>query len=88
MNIATFFGNVLSEKTGLKVVPCAGLIRLSIKKAGKTPENVSFLELKSIFQKEFKEKLKGIGIDDVQGIIKHMVTELIKNQSLFTMSAR
>ena len=88
MNVATFFGNVLSEKTGLKVVPCAGLIRLSIKKAEKTPENVSFSDLKSIFQKELRERLEGIGIDDVQGIIKHMVTELIKNQSLFTMSAR
>ena len=88
MNIATFFGNVLAEKTGLKVVPCAGLVRLSIKKAGKTPENVSFPELKSIFQKELREKLEGIGTDDVNGIVKHIVTELIKNQSLFTMSAR
>ena len=88
MNIATFFGNVLSEKTGLNVVPCAGLLRLSIKKAGKTPENVSLSDLKSIFQKELREKLEGLGIDDVPGIVKHMVTELIKNQSLFTMSAR
>ena len=88
MNVAAIFGNILSEKTGLKVVPCSGLIRLSIKQAGKDPESVTFSDLKSVFQNELRERLNNVGLDDVAGIIKYMVTELIKNQSLFTMSAR
>ncbi|MBN1801944.1 MAG: hypothetical protein JW891_10585 [Candidatus Lokiarchaeota archaeon] len=86
MNIPQYFGSILSEKTGLSAVPCAGLIRLSIKQAGKNPDNISVRDLKNVFQDQLRERLERLNMKDINNLVRTLVMELIKTQSIIAMS--
>lgn len=86
MNYISFFGEILAEELGINKIQGAGLIRLSVKEAGIEINSLTFKQLQNIFKKELKNRLDRLGISSVGNVIIKMNIELIKNQSLFTMS--
>ncbi|MFX1238247.1 MAG: hypothetical protein ACFFAS_11145 [Promethearchaeota archaeon] len=88
MDVVKFFGPLLAEKTGLKLTPCSGMVRLALRDAGKTNDLFKMNDIKLLINKYLKERLERAGFDKNEEIIKALNLELIKNQSLLLMTAR
>jgi len=87
MDIVGFFGKKLEEKTGIKEIACKGMIRLAFRDAGIDSSTFKIDEYKKVFSKNLKIRFEKSGIDNPNALADYMVSELIKNQGLFTMSA-
>lgn len=88
-NIIYVFSEILSKKIDKSLIPTAGLMRLAVKDTFPQKDdysNLSFKEVKEIFSKGLKERLKKISIENVEELIEEMLSELKKHQSLFTMA--
>ena len=87
MDIVGFFGKKLEEKTGIKEIACKGMIRLAFRDAGIDSNTFKIEEYKKVFSDNLKSRLEKSGIDNPTALANYMVSELIKNQGIFTMSA-
>lgn len=86
MDVVRFFGKIISEKTGKKLINCNGLLRLALRDAGKNPNILVIDEIKYFLKNQVKDLLNRVDIGDTDEIIQELISELMKNQSLFTMS--
>ena len=86
--ITNFFGEYLAELTEKKPMSCKGMIRLAVidKFPGKTPEQISFNELKDVFNTTLKERLDNVSTPNTEQISNNIASYLVKNQSLLTMA--
>ena len=84
--IIEFFGEKLSKLTGKAALSCRGLLRFAIKDAGKNALQLSFSDLKDVFETYLSKRLESVNISDYQNIIKNLAQELTKNQSVLTMA--
>ena len=87
MDIVGFFGKKLEEKTGIKEIACKGMIRLAFKDAGIDTSTFKIEEYKKVFSDNLKSRFEKSGIDNPAALANYMVSELIKNQGIFTMAA-
>jgi len=87
MDIVGFFGKKLEEKTGIKEIACKGMIRLAFRDAGIDSTTYKIEDYKKVFSDHLKSRFEKSGIDDPSTLANFMVSELIKNQGIFTMSA-
>ena len=89
MSIVTnFFGEYLASMTEKETMSCKGMIRLAVldKFPGKTPEQISFNELKEVFNTSLKERLDNVSTPNTEQISQNISSYLVKNQSLLTMA--
>ena len=89
MSIVTnFFGEYLASVTEKATMSCKGMIRLAVldKFPGKTPEQISFNELKEVFNTSLKERLDNVSTPNTEQISQNISSYLVKNQSLLTMA--
>lgn len=87
-NILYVFSEILSGKINKSLIPTAGLMRLAVKDTFPKKDDYSdlnFNEVKEVFSKGLKERLRKLSVQDVEKIIDEMILELKKHQSLFTM---
>jgi len=87
LDVVNFFGLILAEKTGLKRMPCSGMIRLALRDMKKDPEMHDIREVKNLIQKFLRERLERAGLNDSDALIQELLKELSKNQSLLIMTA-
>ena len=87
MDIVGFFGKKLEEKTGIKEIACKGMIRLAFKDAGINSNTFKIEEYKKVFSDNLKSRFEKAGIENPAALADFMVSELVKNQGIFTMSA-
>ncbi len=87
MDFISFFGKILEEKTGIKEIACKGMIRLAFRDAGIDPSTFKIEEYKNVFSDNLKERFEKSGIDNPAALSNYLVSELFKNQALFTMAA-
>ncbi|MFX1398992.1 MAG: hypothetical protein ACFFAS_18350 [Promethearchaeota archaeon] len=73
----------MSEKIQLKLTASRGIIRLAFKEANLDPDAYSYENYKKVFNHYLKERLERAGIDNAEEIVRHMISELIRNQSFF-----
>ena len=87
-NITNFFGEYLANLTERKPMVCKGMIRLAVldKFPEKTPEQLSYHELKDIFTTTLKQRLDNVSIANVDQISADIIRYLVKSQSLLTMA--
>ena len=88
MDIFRFFGEILSEQINKPPTPSAGLIRLGFKAdfPGKDPQTMTYDDLLFVFKNGLKKKLEFLNMDNINGIVNHMVKQLNLNQSILTIS--
>ncbi len=87
MDLVGFFGNKLHEKTGKQLIACSGMIRLAFKDAGLNSTTLLYEEFKKVFQKYLNNRLQKAGLTNYEDVSKYMISQLIQNQGLFTMSS-
>lgn len=87
MDFIGFFGKKLEEKTGIKEIACKGMIRLAFRDAGIDSNTFKIEEYKKVFSDNLKARFEKAGIENPPILANFMVSELIKNQGIFTMSA-
>jgi len=87
-NVTNFFGEYLASLTEKETRSCKGMIRLAVldKFPGKTPEQISFNELKEVFNTSLKERLDNVSTPNTEQISQNIASYLVKNQSLLTMA--
>ena len=87
-NITNFFGDYLANLTERKPMVCKGMIRLAVldKFPEKTPEQLSYHELKDIFNTTLRQRLDNVSIPNVEQISEDIIRHLVKSQSLLTMA--
>ncbi|GAI78365.1 unnamed protein product [marine sediment metagenome] len=87
-NVTNFFGEYLASVTKKETISCKGMIRLAVldKFPGKTPEQISFNELKEVFNTSLKERLDNVSTPNTEQISQNIASYLVKNQSLLTMA--
>ena len=87
-NVTNFFGEYLSKVTEKPTRSCNGLIRLAVldKFPGRTPEQISFNELKDVFNTTLKKRLNIVATPNVEQISHDIISLLVRNQSLMTMA--
>lgn len=88
MDMIAFFGNQLAELTGLYEIGCVALIKLAIQDASKNPSQISYQEMRDVFQVQLLKRLERIRAKDPAQIAAQMLSILNERQSIFTMSAR
>jgi hypothetical protein len=82
------FGYKLAELTKQNEAACVGLFCLAIKDAGKTTQQMNFLDYKTVIQTYLPKRLEKVKIAYNDKVINELLTLLNKNQSVLTMSAR
>ncbi|MCP4762534.1 MAG: hypothetical protein GY870_12205 [archaeon] len=87
MDFISFFGKILEKKTGKKEIACKGVIRLAFRDAGIEASTLKIDDYKKVFSEFLKERFEKSRIDNPADLANHMVSELIKNQGLFTMAS-
>ena len=87
MNVTNHFGEYLANLIDKKAIVCKGLIRLSVKDKfpNRTPEQLSYDEIKEIFNTSLKERLENVDIPDVNKIVNDLNKHLVQSQSLLTI---
>ena len=88
-NFIHIFSEILSKKIDKSLIPTAGLMRLAVKDTFPNKmdhTDLSFKEVKQVFSMGLKQRLEKLLIKNVEDIIKEMISELKKHQSLFTMA--
>ncbi|MFX1276702.1 MAG: hypothetical protein ACFFBP_05160 [Promethearchaeota archaeon] len=86
MDFISVYGQILSEKTGVKHLACNGMIRLAFRDASLDPSTSNFKEYKEVFTKYLKSRLVKSNIDNSDEIVNLLMAKLIDNQILFTIS--
>ena len=89
MEIINYLGDRLSEHINITPAASRGLLKLAIKdEVGpfKPLELISFNDLKNVINNSLEKRLHKLNIENLQEIIKNLLEELTKNQSLITMS--
>jgi len=89
MEIIAYLGNKLAEKIDISPPAARGLLKLSIKDEldpFKPVPQITFNELKTVIENALNKRLRKLEISNKDEIIKFMLGELRKNQSLITMS--
>ena len=89
MEIINYLGDKLSEHINITPAASRGLLKLAIKdEIGpfKPLELISFNDLKNVINNSLEKRLHKLNIENLQEIIKNLLEELTKNQSLITMS--
>ena len=85
MDIINVFGKILSEKTGKKLMPCSGMIRIAFREANIDSKTLKYEDYKNVFSNYLKERLERVDVENSDEIIKFMLSELVNNQAVFTM---
>ncbi|MHA1931840.1 MAG: hypothetical protein ACW96X_04820 [Promethearchaeota archaeon] len=83
-----YLGNILSEEVNLTPPASAGLIRLAIKDEFgpfKLIGHLDFKDYKKSCENALKDRLKKLGVENIDQIIERIIDELIQHQSLITM---
>ncbi|NHI93511.1 MAG: hypothetical protein EAX96_13570 [Candidatus Lokiarchaeota archaeon] len=86
MKAPEFLGKILAEETGKKLIHCSGMIRLAFKDANKDPDTPIYKEIKEVIENYLKKRLDNVKIQNSDGIIRKLVSELTKNQSIFSLA--
>lgn len=89
MEIINYLGDKLSEHINITPAASRGLLKLAIKdELGpfKPLELISFNDLKNVINNSLERRLNKLDIQNLQNILKNLLEELTKNQSLITMS--
>ncbi len=87
-DMITYLGNLLSQKVNKNIVVSKGLIRISIiDKYSTTPKYLRIDEWASVILIHLTNKLNRINITDAEDITKELLKELVKNQTLITVTA-
>ncbi|MFX1294583.1 MAG: hypothetical protein ACFFD2_06995 [Promethearchaeota archaeon] len=87
MNVVRFFGPILSEITGHRLMVCSGMIRLALRDMNKDIEMFTMNEIRVFLNHYLKNRLKRAGLSDNEYIIQTLNSELIKKQSLLLMTS-
>ena len=87
MNAISIFGQILSEKINLKLMPSKGVIRIAFVEANLDPNTSKYVHYKKVFEEYLKERLERIGIENTADIVEYMISELVRNQAVFTMGS-
>jgi hypothetical protein len=80
------YGLVLSEKTGIKLMACNGILRLAFKDASLEPSTSNFKDYKEVFTKYLRSRLNKSNVENSDEIVNLLISKLIENQILFTIS--
>ncbi len=90
MEIINFLGEILSKKIGISPPAARGLIKLAIKdQIGPFSqiESLNFNSLKKVIENTLKDRLIKINVNNIPILIKELVEQLTKNQSLMVMDS-
>ena len=87
MDMISLLGQILADKSGSRLIHAKGLIRLALSDAGKADANLEVKEMIQILDNQVKQRLTNVKLGDPHDLVKHLTTELVKKQSLLTMSA-
>ncbi|MCP4760293.1 MAG: hypothetical protein GY870_00835 [archaeon] len=89
-DIINILGESLSSLINNPPLSCKGLIRLAIKDAGlidKMNSNTMNLnDLKNTIEKELKNRLVKLKIDNPDEVVKHLTKDLISNQAILLIN--
>ena len=88
MQIIYYLGELLSKKIGISASASRGLIRLSIKDEFGPYESLNSLGLtdyQKLIQNSLKNRLIDLEVKDFENLVKLLLEELMKQQSLITM---
>jgi hypothetical protein len=88
MDIIPVFGGKLAELIGQYELGCEALIRLAIQDAGKNPVQITYLEMREVFQVHLLKRLERINIKEPAQVTAELLEALNQQQSLFTLAAR
>ncbi len=89
IEIFKYLGDILAEKINITPVATRGLIKLAVKDGldpFKPLNQINYGNLKMVFNKELKERLIKLNVQNVESIIEDILNHLIKGQSLITMA--
>ncbi len=89
MEILNYLGNILSEKLIISPPAARGLVRLAIKDEltlFKPLTEANFEDMKSVIKNSLHKRLIELDIQEAASLTQLLLDELVKNQSLFTMS--
>ena len=87
MDIISLLGQILGDKSGARLIHAKGLIRLALSDAGKADANLEVKEMIPILNNQVKQRLGNVKLGDPDDLVKYLTRELVKKQSLLTMSA-
>jgi hypothetical protein len=88
MQIIFYLGELLSQKIGISRSAARGLIKLSIKDEFGPYESLNSLGLgdyQRLIQNSLKKRLFDLKVKDSDDLVKLLLDELMKHQSLITM---
>ena len=88
MQIIFYLGELLSKKIGISRSASRGLIKLSIKDEFGPYESLNSLGLsdyQKLIQNSLKNRLIDLKVNDIEDLVKILLEELMKHQSLITM---
>ncbi len=88
MEMLSLFGSKLAELTGQKSSVGVGMLCLSITDAGKTPQQMGYLDFKEVISQHLPKRLANLGVSDHEQVVQEMMTLLNQKQAVFTMTAR
>jgi hypothetical protein len=89
MSINDIFAAELAKAAGLAEAHCVGLVRLSIKDAGKSPDDqLTYTDYTEVIQTRLGKRLQAIDVRNVDAVIAKLVSVLNEKQSLLTMTVR
>ena len=89
IEIFKYLGDILADKIDMTPTATRGLIKLAVKDGldpFKPLNQISYGNLKMVINKEFKERLIKMNIQNIDSIIEDALNQLIKGQSLITMA--
>ena len=87
MDVVKFFGQLISEKTGIKLIHSTGMIRLALRDMQQDREMSNLSDIKLLLNKYLKNRLERAGLKDRDTLISFLESELMRNQSLLVMGA-
>ena len=80
------FGYKLAELTKQNESACVGLLCLAIKDAGKTTQQMGYLDYKEVIHNFLPKRLEKIKVANLDKVISDLEETLTQKQSVFTMS--
>jgi hypothetical protein len=88
MEIIKYLGDLLAEKLYISPAAGRGLVKLAIKdrfSPFKPINQLKFNDYKEVIQNEVKNRLKSLGISNIDLVINSLVNSLVENQSIITL---
>jgi len=89
MEVIRFLGDILAKRISISAPAARGLLKLSIKdEIGSFVEfnKINFTDLCNVINNSFKRRLIKLNVLEYESIIKELLDQLTKNQSLITMT--